>query len=378
LVLIGEGLVLNMNREHFLVGASALLLALATGCGSSDDGTDKNPIVTAGMGGTPPAGLGGTVPPPPPPAGGTLAPPVGGNAGTGTVVPPSTTAGSGGAVAGGGGGGTAGMTPAPDAGPMMTDSGMMMGAGDCCPDGNCLCHGDVPTALTSDDGPFMVDSFDMPSAGCVYYPTDAEPPFAAVAISDGAGGTGGCGRSQTSDWGPLYASWGIVAMIIHTTGGDSPQARGRKLTAAIESYKMENMKSGSPLMGKLSGRYGTSGFSMGGGGTTYSAAADSTLKTSVSIMAWTPVSRGITVPSLYIIGASDGLAGTMGMSSYRGIADTVPKMAITVRAGHVGQPSAGSGASGAVGLAFQKVFLEGDERWRPILLMADADETTIM
>jgi hypothetical protein len=366
-----------MNREHFLVGVASLLLVLAAGCGSSEE-TGEKPIVTAGMGGTPLAGLGGSVPPPPPPAGGTLAPPVGGSAGTGTVIPPSTTAGSGGAVAGGGG--SAGTTmPATDAGMMMTDAGAMpMGAGDCCPDGDCLCHGDAPTALTSDEGPFMVESYDVPTAGCVYYPTDAEPPFAAVAISDGAGGTGGCGRSQTSDWGPLYASWGIVAMIIHTTGGDSPQARGRKLTAAIESYKMENMKSGSPLMGKLSGRYGTSGFSMGGGGTTYSAAADPTLKTSVSIMAWTPVSSGITVPSLYIIGASDGLAGTMGMSSYRGIAATVPKMAITVSSGHVGQPSAGQGDSGAVGLAFQKVFLEGDERWRPILLMADADETTIM
>ena len=34
---------------------------------------------------------------------------------------------------------------------------------------------------------------------------------------------------------------------------------------------MENTKNGSPLFGKLSGRYGTSGFSMGGGGTTYAA-----------------------------------------------------------------------------------------------------------
>ena len=83
------------------------------------------------------------------------------------------------------------------------------------------------------------------------------------------------------------------------------------------------------------------------------------------------------MPSLFIFGSGDGLAGTMGMSSYRGIAETVPKMAVTISSGHAGQPSSGSGASGKAGLAFQKVFLEGDERWRPILLMIDADDTTI-
>ena len=84
---------------------------------------------------------------------------------------------------------------------------------------------------------------------------------------------------------------------------------------------MENELSSSPLFGKLSGRYGTSGFSMGGGGTTFSAAADPTLRTNVSIMAWTPATSGITVPSLYIFGSADTLAGTMGMPSYDSIAD---------------------------------------------------------
>lgn len=247
----------------------------------------------------------------------------------------------------------------------------------CCSDGDCLCHGDPPSAVTAEDGPFETDSYDLSSAGCVFYPTNAEPPFAAVAISDGFLGAGGCGFSQTGQWGPLYASWGIVAMIIHTGGGDQPTVRGRKLSAAIEAFKMENTKMGSPLFGKLSGRYGTSGFSMGGGGTTYAAQDDSTLRSNVSIMAWTPATSGITVPSLFIFGSSDTLAGTMGMSSYRGIADTVPKMAVTVRSGHAGQPSSGGGASGEAGLAFQKVFLEGDERWRPLLLSIMADDTTI-
>jgi hypothetical protein len=285
-------------------------------------------------------------------------------AGTGTAGATAGT-GTGGATAGTG---TGGATAGGGAG-----TGMM-GAGACCKDGDCLCHGEPPAAPTNMAGPFKTMSYDIASAGCVFYPTDAEPPFAAVTISDGFGGSGGCGPSQTGQWGPLYASWGIVAMIIHTGSGDQPQQRGTKLTAGVAAFKMENMKSGSPLMGKLSGRYGTSGFSMGGGGTTFSAMADKTLKSNVSIMAWTPATSGITVPSLFIFGSSDTLAGTMGMSSYRSIMGTTPKMAVTVNSGHAGQPTSGGGASGKAGLAFQKVYLEGDERWKPILGMIMATE----
>lgn len=249
-----------------------------------------------------------------------------------------------------------------------------MGGGACCNGGDCLCHGDPPAAPTNAPGPFETESYDIPSAGCVYYPMNAEPPFAAVTISDGFGGTGGCGPSQTNQWGPLYASWGIVAMIIHTGSGDQPNQRGTKLSAAVEAFKKENDKSDSPLKGKLSGRYGTSGFSMGGGGTTFSAMKDPMLKTSVAIMAWGPANGGIMVPSLFIFGSSDGLANTMGMAPYRSISGDVPKMAVTINSGHAGQPSSGGGASGKAGLAFQKVFLEGDERWRPLLLMIEADD----
>ena len=46
-------------------------------------------------------------------------------------------------------------------------------------------------------------------------------------------------------------------------------------------------------------------------------------------------------------------------------------------AGHVGESSADKNMAGAWGLAFQKVFLEGDERWRPVLLGGDYDDTNI-
>jgi dienelactone hydrolase len=278
----------------------------------------------------------------------------------------------GGAGAAGGAPGSAGAAAAGSDGTPSTGTGM------CCDDGDCICRGEPPTALTSDEGTFTVESY-AHEAGCIYYPTDAEPPFSAVAISDGFGGAGGCGRTQTDGWGRLYASHGIVAMIINTTGGDQPNQRGTKLTSSIAAFKAENENSSSPLHQKLAGRYGTSGFSMGGGGTSFSTADDATLKSSVAVMPYGPTRDSIEVPTLVICGSSDGIAScaSHGNRLYATVGESVPKMRVTVSAGHAGQPSAGGGDSGAAGLAFQKVYLDGDQRWKPLLLMVDSDETNI-
>jgi hypothetical protein len=265
-------------------------------------------------------------------------------------------------------------TPARDAGadPAPSDAGTDPGGGgkgECCDDGKCICRAAPPSSASNMRGPYQTMSFNVAGTGCVYYPTNADAPFAAVSISDGFGGTGGCGRTQTDGWGPLYASWGIVTMIVNTGSGDQPNARGRALIKGIEAFKAENMRSGSPLMGKMAGRYGTSGFSMGGGGTSYASVTDKTLLTSVAIMPWQPVRSGVTVPTLIICGSSDGIAScaSHGNPLYSGIQGMTPKMKVTVQSGHVGQPTAGSGRSGAAGLAFQKVYLEGDTRWKPLL-----------
>lgn len=249
----------------------------------------------------------------------------------------------------------------------------------CCPTGDCLCHGPDPTALTAAAGPFGTASYALAGYGCVYHPTDAEPPFAAVAIADGFQGVGGCGNAQTSNWGPLYASHGIVAMIVETGASDQPQVRGQKLLHGIDGFKAENANSGSPLFRKLAGRYGASGFSMGGGGSTYAVRDDPTLRTNVAIMPWTPLTSGIGVPTLIICGSSDMLApcSSHGTPAYDGIPDSVPKMRVLISSGHVGQPTAGASDSGKYGLAFQKVFLAGDERWRPFLLAAPVEATNI-
>ena len=185
--------------------------------------------------------------------------------------------------------------------------------------------------------------------------------------------------TQTDEWGPLYASHGIVAMIVETTGADIPSVRAIALLDGIEGFKAENENSSSPLYGKLAGRYGTSGFSMGGGGTTIATTDDPSLLSSVAIMPWDPVGREVTVPTLVICGSSDTVASCLshGAPAYEDIPDSTPKMIVTVSSIHAGQPSADRDMSGAWGLAFQKVFLEGDERWRPILVAGDYDESNI-
>jgi hypothetical protein len=114
---------------------------------------------------------------------------------------------------------------------------------------------------------------------------------------------------------------------------------------------------------------------MGGGGSTLAAEADPTLLTSVAIMSHQPVGAGVTVPTMFTCGSGDSAAfggcGGFGMPAYSAMPADVPKAIFTVSSGHAGQPT--SGSQGLYVLPFQKVFLEGDERWRPLLLASPFD-----
>ena len=83
--------------------------------------------------------------------------------------------------------------------------------------------------------------------------------------------------------GATRLQWGIVTVVTNTGGADAPNVRGDKLVAAIQELKTKNTDSSSPLNGKLAGRYGTSGYSMGGGGTTFASEKDPTMLTSVGL-----------------------------------------------------------------------------------------------
>jgi hypothetical protein len=371
----GTGGVAGVGEESGIGGAAGVGGDSGIG-GTAGVGGESGIGGTAGVGGD--SGIGG--------AGGTGGDSgTGGTGGTGGDSGTGGTGGTGGDSGTGGTGGTGGDSGTGGTGGTGGDSGTGGtggtggGSGTCCPDGNCICRGSDPTGLTSEDGPYNTDSYNLSGIGCVYYPTDADPPFSAVAISDGYLGSGGCSSFQTGQWGPFYASHGIAAMIVNTGSSDQPSQRAAALADGIAGFKAENNNSSSPLYQKLAGRYGTSGFSMGGGGTTYAASNDPSLLTSVALMAWGPTGQGVTVPTLFTCGSSDGTASctSHGRPAYDEMPATTPKMIVTVTSGHAGQPSSGGGMQGAWGLAFQKLFLEGDERWRPILLGGNYDDTNI-
>lgn len=233
--------------------------------------------------------------------------------------------------------------------------------------------------MTSSAGPFKTAQLKLP-LGTVSYPTDATPPFASVAVCGGFTNTG----PEMADWAPFYASHGIVSIIVTTGAADDPGTRGDKMLAALEQLKAENTKADSPLNGKLdTARVGTSGYSMGGGGTTYASLKTPTLKTSVGLAAWNPATSGITVPTLLLCGTSDSTAAcNMSMGAYSNIKEPAPKMLVSITgANHFnwfGPTSAGMGISGKYALAFQKVYLEGDTRWKDLLVsqLSGSTQTT--
>jgi hypothetical protein len=396
-----------MVRKTSSISFIIALAFASVGCGSGpeelDTGggavttfppTNTNPGVDAGVG--PGSAGGGTTGSTPSTLGGTGS--LGGiTAGTGTgttagTKPGGSTGGSSGGAAGGTSAGTSGGSStgldagATTGGPSVADAGVGSadagastdagsstgGGGDsgtCCPTGDCLCHGPVPTRLGPAKGPFKTASLRL-STGTAYYPTDAMPPFAGISICPGFSNTG----PEMTDWGPFYASWGIVTVVTNTGGLDDPSTRGRLLIGSISALKAENTKSGSPLNGKMSGRYGTSGYSMGGGGTTYASSSDPTLKSSVGLAAWEPVGRNIKVPTLLMCGSADLVAECFHTDqSYDAIPATTPKMKIVITgaehlASWFGPDQAGGGVSGGYALAFNKVYLEGDTRWKSLLL----------
>jgi dienelactone hydrolase len=249
------------------------------------------------------------------------------------------------------------------------------------PAGEGLIRGPAPTAESAARaGPFAFDTYstglrDGPAYGTqtLHYPTDAEPPFASVVIVPGFVSP----ESAIRAWGPFLASHGIVTLTIGTNnGGDLPDVRAAALIDAIETVKAENSRAEGPLDGALDlGRFAVMGWSMGGGGTLLAAIGHPELKAAIPLAAWSP---GVTfsnnsVPTLLFAGTADPLAGGQSQGFYTSIPEATPKMLYEVAGGAhdiANDPSSAGGEIGLYGLSWMKVFLEGDERYRELLLRA--------
>lgn len=258
-------------------------------------------------------------------------------------------------------------------------------AGECCDDGDCLCHEDVVNESTATNaGPFDVDTFTIDGgrdygSGTVFFPTDARPPFSSFVMCPGFTAR----QSSIRDWGPFFASHGIVIMTIDTSSTRDPvNARDDQLLAALDDLRAENARRGSPLAGALDiDRVGVSGWSMGGGGSWLAGRATPSLRSVLTLAGHhrtaggaSAVARGLSVPTLMFAGSADPATlggGNQSQQVFDVIGNDVPKMLYEVSgAGHFvwGTPRTNRGAVGRYALSWQKVFLDGDERFLEFLL----------
>jgi dienelactone hydrolase len=327
----------------------------------------------------------------------------------GDASAPDGTAGgeAGGAADGGAPDATASGGDAEGLGPdAATDSGpvtMVDGGGDdggdsglpspSCPGGHL--HGPAPTTLSGAAmGPFTVQSYaadstvrstlayDVTSAH-IYYPTNAVGPLSGISMVPGFTSS----VSVMSKWATLLASHGFIAMTIGTsnptTGAPDtsvqPPVRAAALADALTTIRGENTRAGSPLAGKVdTARLGFLGWSMGGGGALEAAKANPQLAMVIALNTWNgaavdaggPTYTNDALPTLLIGGSSDTLASPAPSSIYTSIPMAVPKVLYVVNAGTAtmgNDPANSSGNVGRFGVAWAKVFLDCDDRYRQFL-----------
>jgi dienelactone hydrolase len=341
------------------------------GSGASPmNGTAMN----AGSGAKPPAGMAGmtgATTPPPAMAGGTGGTPaaMSGTTTPGTTDPtpstdPMAAAGSGGAPAAAGSD-----APAPSAGGFPRTG---------------------EEINVKSVGPYKVAKYEeglaptVYASAVMYYPEDATPPFAAVALSPGFTAYG----TDYEFVGHLLASHGIAALLTTpTTTGDQPGQRGTDLVAAVKDIQAENTRQGSPLMGKIAtDRIGVTGHSMGGGGSLFAANELGTMiRCVMPLQPWQPGGGFpmIAAPTMIVGAASDTIAsvGANASGHYRSIPDSVEKFLIVLQGDHYLSTDRTSGIAASMEatanemydpqaaymIPFWKIFLEDDDRYRPYL-----------
>ncbi len=209
----------------------------------------------------------------------------------------------------------------------------------------------------------------------IYYPTDAQPPFAGIAMVTGF-------LSDAADiqaWGPFLASNGIIVINIETNSGfDSPADRADGLIDALETLRAENDRTASPLFGKIdTDRFAVAGWSMGGGGAQLAASLDPTLKAILAFCPWlgNPSSSDLdhNVPLLILSGEDDTTAPPNNHADehYALTPASTDKMLFEVAGGDhrvANDPANVQEEMGKYGLAWLRYYLLEDSCHCPLVL----------
>jgi hypothetical protein len=205
----------------------------------------------------------------------------------------------------------------------------------------------------------------------VYYPTNASPPYASIAIVPGFVSQ----PSSVEEWGPFYASHGIVTIIIGTNSlFDLPEARAEALLDALETLRQENLRDTSPLEGELdTDKFAVSGWSMGGGGAQRAAVLDNTIKGVVALCPWLLDPQLNHDSSVLILsGQDDPTAPPEDHANvhYNETPEATNKLLFEIENGNhsvANTPNGGDGVTGRLALSWLKLYVEDNDCYCPIL-----------
>ncbi|MFT4697877.1 MAG: hypothetical protein ACI9SJ_001008 [Flavobacteriaceae bacterium] len=209
------------------------------------------------------------------------------------------------------------------------------------------------------------------SGATIYYPTNATPPFASIAIVPGYTAS----PSSVEEWGPFYASHGIVTIIIGTNSiFDFPEARAIALIDALETIKDENTRNSSPLEGALNlDQLAVSGWSMGGGGAQRAAVLDNTIAGVVALCPWLPSPQfDHDSPVLIFSGENDAVAPPSQHADihYNITPNTTDKLLFEIANGNhsvANTPAGGGGSVGQIALTWMKLYVEENDCYCSLL-----------
>jgi hypothetical protein len=175
--------------------------------------------------------------------------------------------------------------------------------------------------------------------------------------------------SSVQEWGPFYASHGIVTIIIGTNSIlDFPELRALALLDALETIKKENIRVLSPLEGALNlNQLAVSGWSMGGGGAQIAAVLDNTISGVVALCPWLPNARlNHQSPLLIFSGENDTVAAPSQHANihYNTTPNSTDKVLVEIAKGNhsvANSPTGGNTRVGKIALAWLKLYLEGND-----------------
>ncbi|HMJ10890.1 MAG TPA: dienelactone hydrolase family protein [Polyangiaceae bacterium] len=188
-------------------------------------------------------------------------------------------------------------------------------------------------------------------------------------------------------WGWFLASHGFVVLTFDTNSlNDVPSLRATALTAAIDTLKAEHTRAGSPLQGKVDGtKVVLIGHSMGAGGALIAGKGNTSLKAIVALNPFATEGHtfeDITAPTLILAGEKDDLLAppaTHARKFYNGMAASTKKAYVEFdEMGHsfandlfttisIERVIPVARASARYSLAWLKVYVVGDESYKPLI-----------